>query len=359
MWLVRLGIALLLSIAFFSAWRSLEKIPVSVVGQPSMTGPIQSKLERPFFESLAAETGIPLDVQYRTIDTLGIRDDYQLQLLKGGALDLVSLRFLQNASSEPTLLGIDLLGLNTDFSTARAVVDAYAPVLDQRLRERFNAKLLGIWPFGPQVFFCRSPIKGLSDLAGKRIRVGNANFSPMITTLGGVPVVIPFDNVAEALSSGLVDCAITSATSGNYAGWPAHTAYYFPLGTQMGLNGYVISLRLWNSFSSGQQRALEQAFQQHIDNIWSFAKEGHEDASSCNTGGPCIHGKSFHLQLVEPKPENYSLMGRIAYETTFKDWAQRCDQIYRDCSADWRNRVGPILSKQRPADVPAMQGSNP
>jgi TRAP-type transport system periplasmic protein len=324
-----------------------------------MTGPIQFELEQSFFEHLAARTGLPLDVKYRTIDTLGIRDDYQLQLVKSGALDLVSLRFLQNASSEPTLLGIDLLGLNTDFRTARAVVDAYAPVLDQRLQDNFNAKLLGIWPFGPQVFFCRSQITGLSDLTGKRIRVGNANFSAMITTLGGTPVVIPFDNVKEALRTGLVDCAITSATSGNYAGWAEHTNYYFPLGTQMGLNGYVISLKLWNTLTHKQQMLIEDAFLKHIDNIWSFSSKLHEDASSCNTGGPCIHGKTYQLTMVKPLPENYELMGNIAYQTTFRDWASRCDQVYPGCADDWRTRVEPILTQIRQDSVSSTQVKAP
>ena len=342
----RLGFALALLLLFAFAWRALERVSVEVVGQPSMTGPIQHKLERPFFEQLAATSGIPLNIQYKTIDTLGIKDDYQLELIRTGALDIVSLRFLQNASAEPTLLGIDLMGLNTDFDTARDVVNAYASVLDGRLQERFNAKLLGVWPFGPQVFFCRTAITGLTDLAGMRIRVGNSNFSPMITTLGGTPVVIPFENVKDALRSGLVDCAITSATSGNYAGWGEHSKYYFPLGTQMGLNGYVISLELWNALTKSQQQSLQAAFNRHVDEIWLFAREAHDDASSCNIGGSCVHGKRHQLILVEPKAESYELMGEIAYQTTFKDWARRCDQVHAGCSADWSARIGPLLRRK-------------
>lgn len=348
----RLGLALVLLLLFAFAWRALDRISVEVVGQPSMTGPIQHKLERTFFEQLAATSGIPLDIQYRTIDTLGIKDDYQLELIRNGALDIVSLRFLQNASAEPTLLGIDLLGLNTDFDTAHNVVNAYAPVLDQRLQERFKAKLLGVWPFGPQVFFCRTAITGLTDLKGRKVRVGNSNFSPMITTLGGTPVVIPFENVKEALRSGLVDCAISSATSGNYAGWAEHTRYYFPLGTQMGLNGYVISLELWDALTKKQQEALQIAFNRHVDEIWLFAREAHDDASSCSTGGTCIHGKRYHLILVEPRAESYTLMGEIAYRTTFEDWSRRCDEVHAGCSADWMTRVAPLL-RRKGQSVPA------
>ena len=339
----RLIFAVLVALGFVQAWHLLDRMFIGVVGQPSMTGPMQFQLEQPFFETLAETTGLPLDVEYRTIDTMGIRDDYQLHLLKSGALDVVTLRFLQNASAEPSLVGIDPLGLNTSFDTARAVAAAYSPVLDARLQERFDTKLLGVWPFGPQVFFCKSKIEGLRDLVDKKIRIGNINFAPMIARLGGHPIVIPFDDVAEALKTGLVDCAITSATSGNYAGWADHTDYYFPLGMQMGLNGYVIALKKWSRLSREQQRVMEKAFRGHVDRMWRFARSAHEDASTCTIGGPCLQGKPHNLKLVEPREEDYALIREIFFETTFRDWAARCDKVYADCAADWRARVAPIL----------------
>ena len=55
------------------------------------------------------------------------------------------------------MLGIDLVGLNPDYDTTRKVMDAYREPFDKRLQERFNAKLLALWPFGPQVLFCKAP----------------------------------------------------------------------------------------------------------------------------------------------------------------------------------------------------------
>ena len=54
----RLLLLLGLVVAFGLAWNWLDVIDLKVVGQPSMTGPIQSELEKPFFESLREKTGI-------------------------------------------------------------------------------------------------------------------------------------------------------------------------------------------------------------------------------------------------------------------------------------------------------------
>jgi len=347
MWL-RLLYASMLAVAFALAWHWLDRIPIQVVGQPSVTGEIQQR-EREFFEQLAVRTGLPLEVSYTPVDQLGIKDTYQLKMIQSGALDLVSLRFLQNANAEPTLLGLDLLGGVPDFASARAVASAYGPTLDRRLRERFNAKLLGVWPFGPQVFFCRTAVRSLKDLAGLKVRVGNDNFSPLIAYFGGTPVVIPFEDVRAALENGLVDCAITSATSGNAAGWPRSSTHLFDLGMQMGINGYVVNLNLWNRLSKDQQARLQAAFDEHVAAIWSLAEALHQQISACNVGAPCGRGNPYRLIDAAPSEQDYQLLRTAFQQTTFVDWAVKCDRLYPGCSADWEARVMPALERQRGA----------
>lgn len=339
----RLLIAAMLTAGFISAWMILDRIQIDVVGQPTSTGVIQNKLEQPFFENLAANTGLPLDVRYRPTDALGFKDSHQLTMLKEGKLDLVSLRFLQNASSEPTLLGIDPWGLATNFKTARAAVDAYAPVLDQRLQKHFNAKLLGIWPFGPQMFFCSVPVRSLSDIRNLRVRIGNENFAPLIASFDARPVVIAFEEVKAALQSGMVDCAISSATSAYFAGWGAHTTHVFSLATHMGINGYAINLQLWNRMSPGQQVRLAQAFRLHTETIWQEVERIQEKAIACHTGGPCRDGVVHQLMESKPSARDYQLLHQSFERTTFKDWAERCDRVHPGCSEDWKRHIAPIL----------------
>lgn len=342
MW-IRILIVALISLIFGLAWHQLEKIAIQVVGQPSTTGYIRDHFEQPFFEHLATNTGLPLEITYKPNDELGIKDNYQLLMLKSGALELVSLRFLQNAPVEPKLLGLDLSGAAADIDTARAVADAYGPLLDQELETHFNSKLLGLWPFGPQVFFCRKPVQSVKDLAGLKVRVGSENFTSLIKLMGAQPVVIPFEDVKSALRTGLVDCAITSATSGNAAGWPEHATHFFNLGLQMGINGYVINRNLWNSLSSHQQQTLELAFQRHVDAIWKHTADVHQDMVSCNIGGPCEKGVQYHLINASPSQDDYRRVQDAFENTTFKDWAAKCDAIHPGCSQQWREVVAPIL----------------
>ena len=335
--------ALLMAAAVIFWWKT-DVIRIDVVGQPSQTGGFQDEIEQPFFENLARETGLPLSVRYRPLEAVGHKDTYQLPMLKDRTLDLVSLRFLQNSAVEPELMGIDLVGLIPDFKTGREVVRAYAPIIQRALEERFSARLLGIWPRGPQVFFCQRPIARLHDLAGMKVRIGGATLAPLMTAIGAVPVLIPFDETKEALRIGLVDCAITSSASANSAGWPEHTKYSYSLTTQFGLNGYAINLVLWNGLSASQQRIFQQAFDKHIETIWTFAERLHDTSSACNAGGPCENGKAYHLVMVTPTPEDVNTLREIMKTSALVEWKTICNKVDPDCSRHWHDLLDPIIS---------------
>src|SRR5437899_2995984 len=103
-----------------------DKLKLKIIGQPLATGPIQKNKEQPFFENFAAKTGLPIDADYKPMDTLGIKDTEQLRVMKSGLFDIVSLRVSQNSRDEPTILGLDLVGASPDYATGRKVAKAYA-----------------------------------------------------------------------------------------------------------------------------------------------------------------------------------------------------------------------------------------
>jgi len=339
----RLALALGIASVFTLSWVMLAEIPLRVIGQPESTGLLQRAKEVPFFRDLAQTTGLPIKVTYLPLNMTGLKDTHQLQMLKEGEFDLVSLRFIQNSEVEPSLQGIDLVGLYADYETARRVVLHYSDTVDRYLGENFATRLLGVWTFGPQVFFCRPPIRGIEDLAGLKVRVASSSMATLIAALGGIPAIIPFDDTKNALAIGLVDCAITSAASANFAGWPEHCHYYFPLAVQFGLNGYAISLKKWNQLTPKEREILQGAFDAYVDDLWSFSQAIHQDASDCNIGRPCRNGTPYQLTLVEPSPNDIRVFKDIAQTRVLPEWAEKCEQVHPGCLREWEDKVLPQL----------------
>ena len=336
--------ALALAVGLIAAADAEDRTTYKVVGQPAATGLIQKNKEKPFFDAFAQRTGLPIDADYKSIDSLGIKDTEQLRVMKAGLFDIVSLRVSQNSRDEPTLLGLDLVGAAPDYETARKVYEAYFDTIDKRLQKQFQVKLLGVWPFGPQILFCKKPIARLADLKGLKVRVYDQNLAKFIETVGGTPVPLSFTEVHQSLSLGVVDCAITGPSSANSSNWPEVTTHQYPIGFQMALNGYAITLKAWNRLKPDEQAKMQTAFKKLTDEIWIYSKELTQDALNCNAGkDPCTTGKKFSLVSVPVAPEDSKTLRDAVRTVSLPTWAEICDKSNPGCSDAWKKTAGKAI----------------
>ena len=324
-----------------------ETIKLRVLGQPLATGLIQKNQEQPFFETFAQKSGLDVEVDYKALDVTGIKDTEELRVLKSGLFDIVTLRMSQVSRDAPTILGLDLVGLNPTYGAGRKTMKAFSKVVDAELQKKFNTKLLGIWPFGPQVIFCKDEIKKLADIKGMKVRVYDQNLANFVSSVGATPVPIGFAEVHQALARGVVDCAITGPSSANSAGWMEVTNYQLPLAFQIALNGYGINLDSWNKFSPDQKNTITVMFDNLIEDIWQYSEELFEDAVRCNVGeDPCTTGKKYSLKAVPVSDEDIAIVQNAVREISFPTWAKICDQSSPGCSDKWKKSVGLIVGMQ-------------
>ncbi|MFT0860283.1 TRAP transporter substrate-binding protein [Ancylobacter sp. G4_0304] len=318
-----------------------ETITLRVLGQPSGSGLIAQQKERPFFEKLAETTGLDIKVEYLPVDVAGIPDTDGLRILKSGLFDIVSIRGPQVSRDEPSILGLDLVGLNTSYAAGREHIAAFQPFVDARIQSQFNARLLGVWPAGPQVIFCKPEVKGLSDLKGLKVRVGDQSAANFVAKLGATGISMPFGEVQQSLARGVVDCAITGPASANSGGWPEATTTVLPIALQLAVNGYAINQNSLKKFTPEQQEKLAAAIGGLTTDIWAFSEELYADAMRCNTGKtPCERGKPYKLTEVTPSEADLKAVGAAVGEVSLPIWAKQCNAVAPNCEASWRATVG-------------------
>jgi TRAP-type transport system periplasmic protein len=321
-----------------------DPVKLRVMGMPLSTGKIQSVKEAPFFEKLKEKVGFPIEVDYKTLEATGIKEFEQLRIMRSGLFDFYGLRLGQISRDEPTILGLDLVGLNGDYKTAKAVVKAFAPTVDERLQKQFNGKLLGVWPFGPQLIFCKPAIKSLADLKGLKVRILDGVMAKFMEKVGATPVTMAFGEVSQGLSLGTIDCAVTGPSSANNAGWPESVTHVYPLALQVAVQGYAISLPAWNKLSPDQQQKLQKAVEDLTEEIWTYSEELWADGMRCNGGeDPCTTGKKFKLTTVQVQPQDLELVKSAVREISYPAWADACDKVNAGCSDKWKSLVGPII----------------
>ncbi|MGR3401556.1 TRAP transporter substrate-binding protein [Paracoccus sp. (in: a-proteobacteria)] len=314
---------------------------LKVLGQPGATGEIQKNKEGPFFQNFADNTGLDVNANFQTLDQTGVKGAEELRILKSGLFDIISLRLQQVSRDAPAIMGLDLVGLNTDYDSARETMNEFGPVVDKQLQENFNTKLLGLWPFGPQVLFCNREVSGLSDLKGAKVRTDDQTLSKFVESIGAIPVQMGFSEVYQSLARGVVDCAITGPSSANASDWPEVTTYVLPLSFRFAVQGYGMNLKAWNSFSPEDQQKIQAAFDGLVDEIWAYSEELYNDAMNCNVGkSPCELNKPFDLTEAPVSKEDLAVVSDGLMGVSFPAWAEVCDANFKDCSQEWMDTVG-------------------
>jgi TRAP-type C4-dicarboxylate transport system substrate-binding protein len=147
--------------------------------------------------------GVGLRVDRQEFMALGLNLGDALRLVRSGSYDIVSTQVGLASRDDPFLEGIDLIGVSTDMDDLESSVKAYRAIFDKRVEQRFGARALAIWPFGPQVFFCNQAIKTLDDLKGQRVRSFTPSMSKLLEQLGATPVSISFPEVYPSLQRGV------------------------------------------------------------------------------------------------------------------------------------------------------------
>jgi TRAP-type C4-dicarboxylate transport system substrate-binding protein len=337
---------------------ALLTIPVSALAEPAQLRTLGNfsgnkkqvdGVERPFFESLAQRIGIRTKVSFSPMDLVNVKAPDALRIIRTGTFDIASVQIGMASRDDPFFEGLDLAGVATDMPSLRKVVDAYRDEFDRRLQAKFNAKVLTLWPFGPQMLFCKKPVAKLEDFGGLKVRTFTPSMATLMQQLGATPVTLQFSEVYQALHSGVADCGVTGPSAANQGKWPEVVSYLIPLSVNGSVQGHFINLNTWKQFSPEQQQKLAAAFKEMENRLWEIAEEASQDAINCSIGRePCREHTRFNMTLNPVTPDQLARMREAVQKAVLPEWAKICNAVDPTCSATWNATVGRVTGLHMP-----------
>lgn len=315
---------------------------LSVVGSWSSL-PLNQQYETPFWTEIlpAAVPGLEVEMTTHNQMNLGLGDIYPL--LGQGVYDVAMTVADYAVSDAPELEGLDvpLVALTAD--EARAMVEAAKPMVADIFRDRFNAEMLAIAPYPPQVVFCNGEIATLDDLTGLKVRASGRMTAKLLEALGAEGVNVSFAEVPGALQNGVVDCAVTGAGSGYSAGWWEVSTHLLPLPLG-GWDSVVTAMNLdkWNSLDAETQDAIRTSIKADFeDPAWAAAQGALVNDIACLTGnGECASGEARSMTLVEVSDADFQKARDILTTEVLPEWADRAGG---DWAQRWNESVGAVV----------------
>jgi TRAP-type transport system periplasmic protein len=203
--------------------------------------------------------------------SLGFKSPELLKAVKDGVLPMSDMLMGAVAGSE------EIFGLTTIPMLVHSLDQAFA--LYQTARpyyekacEKWNQKLLYAAPWPQSGLHTKKPILGIEDLAGLKIRSYDQNSAEFLQRAGASPLPLPWGEVHTALSTGLIDAVLTSATSGLEGRFWEVLSDFTMIDYSCPLNILTINLDSWNSLSSEQQEAMLRAAAETEEAQWRASR---------------------------------------------------------------------------------------
>ena len=227
------------------------------------------KHEGPFWNKRIAQvTDKQIIGEIKPLTELDLSDIEIMRLVKQGIFDF-AFGLPGYVSPESAIFeGADLSSLTQSIDVQRQVSDAYFPTLAQSFKEKYNAKLMTLYPFPSQMIWCKSLVNGIDDLKGKRVRVYLETLGDFVEGVGAIPVNAPFKDIPEGLSNGSIDCVITGTMSAYTSKLYKILPYGFKLRVGWGLAFGAMNIKKWDVMSRELQATLQQEMDALTDEMW-------------------------------------------------------------------------------------------
>ncbi|MCI5068100.1 TRAP transporter substrate-binding protein [Acidovorax sp.] len=300
-----------------------------------------TRQEEPFWsKELLRLSGGRYDAEIVPFDRAGVPGTEMLRLLQLGVVPFGTTLMSSFTAQYPEYTAPDLAGLNPDIATLKSTLAAFRPYLEKRMREQHGVEPLAVYVYPAQVVFCKKPLRGLADLAGRRTRVSSSTQADFVAALGGVAVLTGFAQIVPSLTDGNTECAITGTMSGNTLGLPGITTHVHAMPITWGLAIFGANRAAWEALPPDLRALLRRELPRLEAAIWDESERETSDGMACNRGLPtCQGGRKGKMVMVPISAQDERSRQEILASTVLPRWVQRCGVR---CAQVWNQTIGPV-----------------
>ena len=222
-----------------------------------------------FIDDVKSTTSVNINLNPN--DTL-IKLDAIKTSLQRGQIPIGEIRLGIYGNEDPMYILAGLPFIAPDYSSAWLLKD----VQMEYLQEKFDKKGLMILytaPWPGQGFYTKFPVNSVSDFSGKKLRIYSTATQQMGSMLGFNATILPFAEIPQAFSTGLIEALFTSPQTGiDIQAWD-NTKHFTYAGAIFSKNAVVVTKKAFNALSKGDQSNILAAAKKAELRGWEMSAE--------------------------------------------------------------------------------------
>ena len=264
---------------------------------------------RMFVADVEKATGGKLKITLHSNDSL-IKLDGIKRAVQTGQIQAGEIRQGVYGNEDPMNILDGVPFVASTYPEAWKLMEAQAPYFDKTYGKA-GMKILGyqVWP--SQGFYTKGPINSPDDFKGKKLRIYSTATQRMGTLLGFQATILPFAEIPQAFSTGLIEALFTSAQTGvDIQAWD-NTKYFTNVGAILSKNALIVNARAFNALPKDEQAALIAAGAAYTKRSWEMSEKSHKEEAAILIA----HG----MQVVEAPPSVVAVMKKVGLQMA-EEW---------------------------------------
>jgi TRAP-type C4-dicarboxylate transport system substrate-binding protein len=192
--------------------------------------------------------------------------------LQRGQVPIGEIRLGVYGNEDPmyTLSGLPFIA--PDYESAWKLKDMQKPYFDALFAEA-GLRILYYTPWPGQGFYTKFPVNSTEDFDGKKLRIYSTATQQMGELLGFDATILPFAEIPQAFSTGLIEALFTSPQTGiDIQAWDNTTDFTYA-GAIFTKNAVVVNEKFFSSLSAEDQAAMLAAAATAESRGWEMSEE--------------------------------------------------------------------------------------
>jgi len=244
---------------------------------------------RKWVEEVEKGTSGKLKITLHTNDSL-IKLDSIKSAVQRGQVQGGEIRLGVYGNEDPMYILDGVPFLASTYEEAWKLMEAQNPYF-KGLFDKAGMVIAGyqVWP--SQGFFTKFQVKSVEDFKDKKIRIYSTATQRMATLLGFKATILPFAEIPQAFSTGLIEALFTSAQTGtDIQAWD-NTKYFTDVGAILSKNALIFNKRAFAALSPADQKIVLDAAAAYTKRSWEMSKAaGDEKAAVLKKNGMIVEG---------------------------------------------------------------------
>lgn len=230
---------------------------------------------RQMIKEIEEKSGGKLKIDLRSNDSL-IKLDAVKRAVQSGQIQIGEIR-LGVYGNEAAMYNLDNIpGVATTYEQATKLKDAQKPFFEAMFKKNgLRAITYVAWP--GQGFYTKEPLKGLADLKGQKLRIYSKQTQIMGEKLGMEALILPFAEVPQAFSTGMIQSLWTSAQTGTDVQIWDYVKHFTYTGTMHNKNAILVNERAFRQLDPATQKVVLEAGEAATARGWDLSRKAGEE----------------------------------------------------------------------------------